>query len=104
LKSTKILFKPIDVNGLVEVILNETNNTMPFKIQYSFNDDSQSCTCLLTSEQYKNFKKLSAIAKCRIIHNKEKNLRLPKEEMQKALNLAVKNDVSHIQKLSQITE
>ncbi len=104
LKPTKILFKPVDVNDLIEVILDKTNSTMPFKIQYSFNDDIESYTCILTSEQYKNFKKLPAIAECRIIPNKEKNLKLPKEEMQKALDLAAQNDLSHIQKLSQIVE
>jgi len=102
LSPTKIVFKPIDVNNLVEILLEETNNSMPFKIQYSFKDDSQSYTCLLTFDQYKNFKKLPAIADCKILKNEESNIESYKEEMQEALNLAAKNDVSHIQKLSQM--
>lgn len=104
LKPTKILFKPIDVNDLVEAILDETNNTMPFKIQYSFYDDPKSYTCLLTFDQYKNFKKLPVVEKCRMIKNKEKNMMIHEEEMQKALKLAAKNDISHIQKLSQLVD
>jgi len=34
LKPTKILFKPIDVNILVESFLVESNNQIPFKIKY----------------------------------------------------------------------
>ncbi|HEY5736103.1 MAG TPA: response regulator [Nitrosopumilus sp.] len=104
LRPTKILFKPFDVNNLVEVILEETNNTNPFRIEYSFNDDSKSYACLITLEQYKNFKKLPVIAECKITKNEEKNMKLHEDEMQKALDLAAKNDISHIQKLSQIVE
>lgn len=104
LKPTKILFKPVDTSNLVEVILKETNTTMPIKIQYSFNDDSKSYTCPLTFEQYQNFKKLPILAECRIVPTKEKYMKQPREIMQKALDLAAKNDISHIQKLSQIVE
>lgn len=102
LNPTKIMFKPIDMNNLVEILLDETNNSLPFKIEYSFKDDSQSYTCLLTFDQYKNFKNLPVIAECKILKNEESNTELYEEEMQKALNLAAKNDVSHIQKLSQM--
>jgi two-component system chemotaxis response regulator CheY len=102
LNPTKILFKPIDMNNLVEILLDETNNSLPFKIEYSFKDDSQSYTCLLTFDQYKNFKNLPAIAECKILKNEEANTESYEEKMQEALNLAAKNDVSHIQKLSQM--
>ena len=102
LEPTKIMFKPIDVNDLVEILLMETNNSMPFKIQYVFKDDPKSYTCILTYDQYKNFKELPALQECRIIKNDEKNVEAYKNEMQEALNLAAKNDVTHIQKLSQI--
>ena len=102
LNPTKILFKPVDMNNLVEILLNETNNSLPFKIEYSFKDDSQSYTCLLTFDQYKNFKNLPVIAECKILKNEESNTESYEEEMQKALNLAAKNDISHIQKLSQM--
>lgn len=102
LNPTKIIFKPIDIDNLVEILWEETDNSIPFKIQYSFKDDSQSYTCLLTFDQYKNFKKLPTIAECKIIKNTKANVGSYKEEMQEALNLAAKNDVSHIQKLSQM--
>jgi CheY-like chemotaxis protein len=102
LEPTKIMFKPIDVNDLVEILLMETNNSMPFKIQYSFKDDAKSYTCLLTYDQYKNFKNLPVIQECKILKSNENNIVSNKEEMQKALNLAAQNDISHIQKLSQI--
>ena len=102
LEPTKIIFKPVDVNILVESIFEESNNSMPFKIQYIFKDDPKSYTCILTYDQYKNFKELPVLQECKIIKNDEKNVEAYKNEMQEALNLAAKNDVSHIQKLSQL--
>jgi len=102
LKPTKIVLKPVDVNNLIEVIIGESNNTMPFKIQYTFKEDSKSYTCILTYDQYKNFKELPIVKDCKIIKNDEENIESYKNEMQEALNLAAKNDTSHIQKLSQM--
>lgn len=102
LKPNQIIFKPFDVNSLVEVILEKSDNALPFKIQYSFKEDPISYTCVLTYEQYKNFKELPVINECQIINNGEKNIEAYKQEMQEALNMAAKNDISHIQKLSQI--
>jgi len=102
LEPTKIVFKPLDVNTLVDVILEESNSTLPFKVQYTFKEDSKSYTCILTYDQYKNFKELPIIKDCKIIKNDEKNVEAYKNEMQEALNLAAKNDLTHIQKLSQI--
>ena len=102
LNPTKIVLKPVDVNNLIEVILGESNNTMPFKIQYTFKEDSKSYTCILTYDQYKNFKELPIVKDCKIIKNDEENVESYKNEMQEALNLAAKNDTSHIQKLSQM--
>ena len=42
------------------------------------------------------------IKNCKIIKNDEKNVKAYKNEMQEALNLAAKNVLTHIQKLSQI--
>jgi len=75
---------------------------MPFKIQYSFNDDSKSYTCVMTHDQYKNFKELPVLKECKILKNDEQNIEAYKQEMQKALNLAAENDLTHIQKLSQL--
>ena len=102
LQPNKIILKPIDMNSLVETILQETNTTMPFKIQYSFKDDPQSYTCVMTHDQYKNFKELPVLQECKILKNDEENIEAYKQEMQKALNLAAENDLTHIQKLSQV--
>jgi len=101
LKPTKILFKPIDVNNLIKSISEISINRTPFKIQYKFKNDPKPYTCILTSEQYLNFKKLPAVVECNIIKKDEKNILSYKNEMQIALNLAAKNDITHIQKLSQ---
>ena len=102
LQPNKIILKPIDVNTLVEIILEETNTTMPFKIQYSFKDDPKSYTCVMTHDQYKNLKELPILQECKILKNDEENIEAYKQEMQKALDLAAKNDLTHIQKLSQL--
>ncbi|MGY5147863.1 MAG: response regulator [Candidatus Nitrosopumilus sp. bin_7KS] len=101
LQPNKILFKPVDVNTLVETILEETHTTMPFRIQYSFKDDPNSYTCIMTHDQYKNFKDLPVLQESKILKNDEDNVEAYKQEMQKALNLAAENDLTHIQKLSQ---
>ncbi len=102
LQPNKIISKPVDVNTLVETILEETNTTMPFKIQYSFKNDPKLYTCVLTHDQYKNFKELPVLQECKILKSDEKNIEEYKQEMQKALNLAAENDLTHIQKLSQL--
>lgn len=66
------------------------------------NDDSKLYSCLLTYDQYKNFKNLPVIKECKILKNSKDHVESCHEEMQKALSLAANNDVSHIQKLSQI--
>jgi two-component system chemotaxis response regulator CheY len=102
LQPTKIIHKPIDVNSLVEIILEETTSTMPFKIQYVFKNDPKSYTCVMTNDQYKNFKGLPVLQEYKILKNDEKNIEAYEQEMQKALNLAAENDLTHIQKLSQL--
>lgn len=102
LQPNRIIYKPVDVNTLVEIILEETNTTMPFKIQYSFKDDLKSYTCVMTYDQYKNFKELPVLQECKILKNDEENIEAYKQEMQNALNLAAENDLTHIQKLSQL--
>ena len=102
LEPNKILFKPLDVNTLIESILDVSPNSVPLKIQYSFKDDSKSYTCILTYVQYKNFKTLPVIQDCKIIKNDEMDIKDYEQEMQEALDLAAQNDLSHIQKLSQI--
>ena len=75
---------------------------MPFKIRYKFKEDKEFYTCTVTHEQFKNFKKLPIVKECEIIKDDEKNVEEYMNEMQEALNLAAKNDTSHIRLLSQI--
>ncbi len=75
---------------------------MPFQIMYKFEEDQVFYTCKVTHEQFKNFKKLSIVKECQIIKKDKSNMKEYKNEVQKALNLAVKNEASHIHKLSKI--
>lgn len=102
LRPAKIMYKPVDVNTLIESIMGESKNNLPFKIKYTFNGDPVKYTCILTYDQYKNFKKLPILQTCEIINKDEKNIESYKNKMQNALNLAAKNNVTHIQKLSEI--
>ena len=74
---------------------------MAFKIRYKFKEDTKHYTCTLTYEQYKNFKELPIVVECEIIKGNQKNFEEYKKEMERALQLAVKNDKSHIRRLSE---
>lgn len=100
LNPTKILFKPLDVNTLVELFHEHTHAQLTFKIKYKFQDDDNYYTCILSNEQYENFKKLPVVQECEILTKDEKNVKEHLSKMQAALRLAAKNDLSHIQKLS----
>jgi two-component system chemotaxis response regulator CheY len=78
------------------------NSKLSFKILYRFLGEDNHHTCQLTYEQYKNFKKLPIIRECIVVKRNQKDLDDYKGEMQNALNLAAQNDITHIQKLSQI--
>jgi len=78
------------------------NSKMPFKVLYKFLGEDSRHMCLLTYEQYKNFRKLPIIRECTIIKRNQKEIKDYKEEMQDALNWAAKNDTTHILKLSQL--
>ncbi len=75
---------------------------MTFKIAYKFKDEEKWYSCSLTHNQYKNFKELPTIIDCKIIKDDQKNVQDYKEEMQEAINLAVKNNTTHIRKLSEM--
>ena len=75
---------------------------MPFEIRYKFKDDKKFFSCVVTYEQFKNFKKLPIVKECEVIKKVAKNVEEYKNEMQRALNLAAENDTSHIKKLSQM--
>jgi hypothetical protein len=59
-------------------------------------------TCLLTYEQYINFRRLPIVQECIIIKRNQKNLENYREEMQKAINFATENNTTHIRELSEI--
>jgi DNA-binding response OmpR family regulator len=100
LNPTKILFKPFDVNALTALFPVNAHVQSTFKIKYRFKDDDKYYTCNLSDEQYENFRKLSILQECEILTKHEKNVEGYASEMQKALNLAARNDTSHIRKLS----
>ena len=54
----------------------------------------------MTYAQYQNFKNLPAVGECIITNRDEVPKQDQIDEMQEALNMAFKDDVSHIKKLS----
>lgn len=100
-----IITKPFDMNTVKQAIENISiiDNTMPmsFDIKYKFKGDYDHYSCEVNYEQYRNFKKLEIIEECNIIKSRIKNNKSQKE-IQKALDLAVLNDTSHIRKLSEV--
>lgn len=75
---------------------------MPFKIQYKFKQDRKFYTCILTHQQFSNFKKLPIVKECEVIKKEQENVVEYMKEMDKAFELAVKNNISHIRKLSKV--
>ncbi len=100
-----VINKPFEIDEikqtLTDVFNNKDTSISPFEIKYQFKDDLNFYTCTVTYLQYRNLKKLPVIQNCEIIDPK-KNLQFYHDEMQKALDLAMKNDTSHIRKLSEI--
>ena len=102
LKPTKILFKPIDVRILVDSFLVESNNLMLVKVKYRFKEDKKYYTCILTYEQYKNFRELPIVKECKATKEAEKISEDYHNKIQKALDQAAKNDTSYILEISEI--
>ena len=75
---------------------------MPVKIRYKFKEDKKYYTCVVTYVQFQNFRDLPIVAECKVIKEEQKDFDEIKNKMQDALNLAAKNDTSHICKLSEI--
>ena len=75
---------------------------MPFEITYKFAEDQNIYKCRVTHEQYRNFRNLPIIQECKIIKTDQQNILNYEAEMQNALNMAMKNDISHMRLLSQI--
>lgn len=101
-----IIVKPFDGDVIKNVIkeIFTTDNDLPatLQIQYKFKEEENKYSCTATYEQYRNLKKLPIIDMCEITYNEEENKEADVNEMQKALDLAFKNDISHIRDLSEI--
>lgn len=74
---------------------------MPFKIQYKFQDDANVYHCVVSYEQYQNFRALPIIQECLIIKGNQTTTKENLDEIQQALDMAYKKDTSHIRKLSE---
>ncbi|MCV0431842.1 response regulator [Nitrosopumilus sp.] len=100
-----IINKPFDTHEIKQVItdvfLEENKPITPFEIQYRFKDDINFYACTVTYPQYRNLKQLPVIEECKIVSTKN-NIQAYQDEMQRALDLVVQNDTSHIRKLSEI--
>jgi len=100
-----VINKPFKVAAVQQVIadacLTYNVDATPFKIMYKFKDDDKFYSCIVTYEQYRNFKKLPIIQECKLVDNDQKSNNAYQNEMQKAIDLAVGNDTSHIRELSE---
>ena len=73
-----------------------------FDIEYRFKGETKSYSCTVNYEQYKNLKELPIVEKCEMIKKSKKQFDKYADEMHKAINLAIKNDTSHIRRLSEM--
>lgn len=69
-------------------------------IKYKFVHDKTSYSCHMNIDQYENFQELPIVEKCEILQENQNDAKDHRNEMQKALELAIANDTSHIKKLS----
>ena len=101
-----VIRKPFDVHflkqAISDVLLTGDDSSVPFEVQYKFKDDVNSYSCMVTFSQYRNLTKLPIIQECKILHVDKTTLKSSLDKMQKALDLAFRNDTSHIRKLSEI--
>jgi two-component system chemotaxis response regulator CheY len=99
-----VVNKPFDIAQIKKIITDipsENNSILPFEIRYKFKDDINYYSCTVTYPQYRNFKRLPIIEECEIITT-QKTLQPHEDEMQRALDLVMQNDTSHIRKLSEL--
>lgn len=75
---------------------------MPIKIKYRFKDESTFYSCIVSYQQYQNFRRLPVITECRIIDQDVLSSPDMINEIQKALDNAFENNTSHIRKLSDV--
>lgn len=103
-----VVDKPFDMNvikqSMTNVFLTGDDSATVLEIQYKFKEDYNTYSCLVTYEQYRNFKKIPLMENCEIINDIQKNIELTYKEMQNALDLAFKNNITHIRNLSEVVK
>lgn len=70
-------------------------------VRFRFKDNEKIFRAAMTKKQYDNFKILPTIEECDIVE--KLGIEIPKEkeeELRKRLQVALKNDTSHVKKLS----
>lgn len=78
------------------------SRVMALKVMYTFMEDKKSITCDVTYDQYLNLKTLPSIKECKVIQkNQDEDYDDYMKEMQKAIELATKNETSRILQLSE---
>ncbi|WP_246282105.1 response regulator [Nitrosopumilus ureiphilus] len=103
-----IINKPFDIRSIKQIIVDsfliesDLSKTSLFKIRYKFKEDNENYLCKVTYEQYRNLKKIPMIEECEIVDNFQKNIDSYQNKMQKALDLASKDDFSYIKMISEI--
>lgn len=103
--NVRVVRKPFDIQVIKQVItdcLAGDAEPAQFNIKYQFKGEIKSYSCTVTYEQFKNFKELPIIEKCEIIKTSKQQFDKYVNEMGKAINLAIKNDTSHIRRLSEM--
>jgi len=75
---------------------------MPFKIRYKFKEDKEFYTCVVTYNQFQDFRDLPIVQECEIVKESQADFDVIDNKMQMAIDLAAKNDTGHIRKLSEI--
>jgi crotonobetainyl-CoA:carnitine CoA-transferase CaiB-like acyl-CoA transferase len=74
---------------------------MPFKIRYKFRDDPKINICVVSYQQYRNFCELPIIQDCTIVKKNQKTTKKNLDQIERALELAFKNQTNHIRNLSE---
>jgi DNA-binding response OmpR family regulator len=102
-----IITKPFKINEIKQMIsdvsLTKPNTISPFEIQYRFHNDINTYSCTVTYAQYRNFMQLPIVQECKILET-HPNAKINSDEMQKAFDMAIQNDTSHIRKLSEVVQ
>lgn len=107
LLSIPIITKPFKIDEIKKMISDilskQQCSVQPFEIQYKFLNDIETYSCSVTYAQYRNLMQLPIVQECKIVDTKTDS-KINSDEMQKAVDLIVHNDTSHIRKLSEVVQ